>query len=280
MIRFLIQKRNPASLFFIVAFFFLPYSMRAQKADSIPYHAAQLRLLLDRAQHMTPAETAGYNEDYSTQTDSVDMNAKILEQLTVILTSPAIVQYNLDSLLRHEMLQICFSDDKRLWIFSWYENTGGTFRSYVSVIHYRTASNQPRVFSSYQPESQEDLISSYGASFHQVSKLRTKNSNLYVCLGLVIGCSTCCSELASVIELKNDTINLSYPAFRGDLEGQTSPTFDLESRCGDIETFSFNPKKQTLTYSYIPDDLTPVKDANNHARQKKVLRFNGIMFTE
>lgn len=254
------------------------------KAEAQPYNdvlrkAANLRRLLDSAKHMTPAETSGYNADYSEQLDTVGMNVRIFDALTDLLNTPEIVHYNPDSLLSHPMLYGCYSEDKRLWIFSWYENTGGTFRSYINVIHYRTLSGKPCAIGTYSTESPEDFAFSYGASFSQINKLRNPGKALYVCLGSVQGCNTCCASMASVIELTPDTINFSYPAFYGGSEEKFVPNFSLESRCGDITDFAYNPKKQTLRYAYIPDDLTPVNSGNSKARQSGTLRFNGNTFT-
>lgn len=225
--------------------------------------------------------------------NSIDINGLIAEQLSDILIIPSIVNYNLDSLLNHNFLGITHSKDKRLWIFSWYENTGGTFKSNVSLVHYRTRPNKPKVAveSNFENNDSEKLVNNFcsnGFGFEKIYKLKSSSKNLYLCLGSVVGCTTCCGEIASIVELTNDSINFNYPAFTISKQDgyyrdseDNSPCFTLDSRCGSIEKFEFDSKTQTINYSYSTDDNTPVKTVEE--KSKIVigsLHFNGQNFIQ
>jgi hypothetical protein len=259
--------------------------------DSVETKVKELNVLLNIGDTIRP--------EILWELDSIDLNTEIFEKLQSILTIPIIVDYKLDSLLSHSFLQIVKSDDNRLWIFSWYENTGGTFKSNVNLIHYRTLNNIPKCVPAegYSDTTGFDFITSiydrydttgvdyhinmnkfdgYGASFYQIYELESAdNIKKYLSFGNGIGCMTCCYYTAVVIELTEDSINFNYPAFPekpSDYEINTQLNFPdhiieevfisnylLGSRCGNIEIFEFDPKNQSIIYVYNTDDDTPLK---------------------
>ena len=247
-------------------------------SDTVLIKTRKLKTLLSQADTLTPEET------YSDTTYDIGINNEIGRQLIAILTIPTIVNYNLDSLLEHPFLNMAHSKDKRLWIFSWRENTGGTFKSSLNLIHYRTKSNKPKVVADFLQEKDEDFDSN-GGSFYSILPLKSTSSSIYLCLGRVGFCGTCCAEIASVLELTDDSINIHYNAFSDDLENEdhaTSSVFVLDSRCESIKKFEFEEKTQAIFYVYETDDNTPiVKDENEKSKTiKGMLKWNGNSFAE
>jgi hypothetical protein len=227
--------------------------------------------------------------------DSLGYNDKINTALSEILKDRRSTKNDLDKLLGN-YLDIEHSLDKKLWIFGWAENSGGTFRAIMNVIQWRSA-QKPQIaydefttidtIGTYNPN--QNVFVSNGASFYKIIKLRSKK-NYYLCLGQVVGCSTCCSEVATVIELTRDSINFNYPAFENDTLSNTKEgsTLKLDSRCGYITKFEYDDKTQTISYEYEPNDLTPVyvdmdQQASERPHQnepvKQTLYWDGSTFS-
>jgi len=229
-------------------------------------------------------------------TDSLQYNEKIITILTDILNDKRSTKHDLNVLLKNDFLGITHSDDKKLWIFGWHENTGGTFKNAMNILQVRQ-SKTPRVFHDESTSSDstrtydnENEFVSNGLFFNRIVKLKSEKE-LYLCLGRVVGCSTCCLEAATVIELSRDSINFRYPAFLADsahAEPVYEPTFMLDSRCGNIRQFDYDPAAQTLTYEYETDDLTPIRrdyedeEENENSDGeiiREVLYWNGERFS-
>ena len=151
------------------------------------------------------------------------------------------------------------------------------------IVHYRTKRNIPKV--SYTDDRETDnrnAFCSNAASFSKIYKLPSNSKDLYLCIGEEMICGTCLHEIASVVELKGDTINFNYPAFIEHGENEDiSSCFVLDARIGDIEKFEYNPVTKTLSFVYLTDDTTPILQQKNK-KQKRItgnLLFNGRRFT-
>jgi hypothetical protein len=277
------------SKFICCLFFFSSFFATGQSTDSLFIKIEQLKKILSRADTLRPGETTLTEENSgSNESEGVDINSLIEDQLADILVDPKIIRNNLDKLLQHDFLGITHSKDKRLWIFTWYENTGGSWKSNISLVHYRTKSNQPKVEASGPADSDSpsatNVFCSNGAGFDKIYKLVSPGKNLYLCLGSGISCNTCIYNIASVVELTNDGINFTYPAFQTNSdnlypEDDNFSCFVLGARLYDIEDFSFNEKTQTLHMVYRTDDNTP-HPAGTKEGQRIVrnLKFNGNKF--
>ncbi len=241
-----------------------------------------LKMLLSKADTLNPMSA-----DTDAMGNIEGVNSEISNKLTAILKNPQADKQNIDSLLRHNFLAEAHSADKRLRIFSWYENTGGSFKSNLSLVYYKTASGQTIISGDTESGSgQGNLFSSAGASFDTIYKLTAKGKDLYLCIGSGVGCTTCVFSTAVVVELKKDSANFNYPAFTaaGDDvitygENNTS-CLTFGARNGDIDKFEFNPKTQTLTIAYLTDDNTPIQRGDDEKQERIVrkLKFNGIKF--
>jgi hypothetical protein len=248
--------------------------VHSQVKNKLLLQVDTLKAVLSGADTLNP-----FDETIDSINDKIStVNEEIFLNLSGILTNPEILSVNIDSLLEHSFLEKVHSNDKRLWIFSWYENTGGSWKSNLNLIHYKTKLNKPKV-----DESDQGVFCSNGAGFNKIYKLNSKSRNLYLCMGSGISCNTCIYKIATVVELTKDSINFNYPAFTfqkkdDNLPGSASQScFTLEARLGNIEKFEFNPATQILTYVFFTDDNTPVQSV----KQKRIVRklqFDGQKF--
>ena len=259
--------------FFILTI--LPLICFSQRTrSSIFSKTDSLRRVLDRADTKTSDEVWKYQE---TDSGGGTINDTIAGLLVRILSSPSIIKYRPDSLLKHPFLHITHSGDKRLCVFTWYENTGGSFHSFPSVIHFRTLKGEPRaLFSPYYDEGSFSL----GGSIDSIIRLPHPTRQLYIRMQSVKSCNTCCVKGISIIELTADKINFDYPAFPSASESVAGvPTYTIESRCGSISKFEYNSKSAKLSYTYQTDDNTPVS-VEEAETVTGTLRWNGKKFVE
>jgi hypothetical protein len=270
-----------------LSFLFAAIVVYGQTKTNLFLKIDTLKAILSKADRLNPFDNSVENIG-----ETIAMvNDEISSRLSDILRSPEILRYNLDSLFEHPFLGKAHSADKRLWIFTWYENTGGSWKSNLSLVHYRTKSNNLKT--NYKPISNEDSVAettseenefcSNGAEFHKIYKLKAKNKDLYLCLGSGISCNTCMYETATVVELTKDSINFNYPAFQSKKEDDNSigndiqSCFTLDARWEDIEKFQFDSKTQTLNLIYLTDDNTPIQ-SNPQKRIIRKMVFNGQKF--
>ena len=120
-----------------------------------------------------------------------------------------------------------------------------------------------------------------------IEMMPSKTQTIYACFGSVIGCSTCCASIVSVIAVKNDNLDVNYPAFvshKMENENAITPTSctSINSRCGDLTIFEYSPKKKRIRYEYLTDDLTPVIKGENEKPKKIKGQFiwTGAYFKE
>lgn len=260
-------------------FSFATIAVVAQPGKRLLTRIDALKAMLSRADTLSP-----FDEKIKDVGDTIsELNDQIGEKLASILTDPGSLRLNLDSLLEHPALGKVHSADKRLWIFSWAENTGGSWKSALNVVHYRTGSKKLKAdIVSGDTDDSEPGFCSKGAGFNKIFKLRSKNRDLYLCMGSGTSCNTCEYEIATVVELTKDSINYSYPAFRPRKVAETEAAANwschtLDARRDDIEQFEFNPKTQVLTMVYLTDDYTPVQSAKQKRIRERLL-FDGTSF--
>jgi hypothetical protein len=277
----------PFKTIFFISLMCFVVTVQGQTKQKLSAKMDSLKAVLLRADTLSL-----FNQTVDNIFDTISMvNEQIAKRLVDILTDNEILSTNVDSLLELPSLGKVHSKDKRLWIFNWYENTGGSWKSNISLVHYRTQAKKPKV--DYVPaneneEQSEETINpnefcSNGAWFDKIYKLKTKSKDLYLCIGSGVSCNTCIYQIATVVELTKDSINFNYPAFRIK-SGEDSPPgseneacFTLDARMGDIESFGFDPKTQTLTFAYLTDDHTPVQTV----KQKRIVErlvFDGVKF--
>jgi hypothetical protein len=160
----------------------LPIPVLSQ--DSLSAQVAELHMLLDSAAQLS-WEQAWPDEGPS-------INRSISQSFERVLSIP-MADSTLDRVTRHEHLQRTRSADGRLWAFHWFENTGGSFHSYAHVFHLRTTAGRGVT------KGDDDGFQDGRAPYSEIHRLRTKNGErLYLALGEVRTCGSCCAQVAVV----------------------------------------------------------------------------------
>lgn len=234
---------------------------------NITNRAIYIKTLLSRADTIPV-----FGNDFTNADTIAMLNRQISTELGILLSSPDIINYDLDTLLKHEALVITHSLDKRLWFLSWYENTGGSWKSFVNVIHYRTQKQRPGVvLLPLSIENSDESAANFclqSAPVSSIYKLRNK-ADIYLCMASGVSCNTCCYESAATVRLTVDSIILGEPLI--DTNGDTlfNGCYTLDSRCGSVEKFKFDPVKQVLNITYTTDDILTREDTDETNTPKK-----------
>lgn len=228
----------------------LPYCCAAQhRNDSLVTRMARWHAVLAGSDTMTREQV---------MEDDRNINTRIGNALEAVLSVPGLGDRAIDSLLPNGFVSHVRSADGRLWLFQWDERSGGTFQAVDNVLFFRDAHGAGTAM--FTSASEEGDVWTRGGGYDTIHLLdRTDSTVRYVLIGSVVGCSTCCAELITVIELTADGIDLSYPAFPSTDGPVGVPTWCLDARCGDVSRFEYDPRKKVLHYTYTPDDMTPEK---------------------
>lgn len=216
------------------------------------------------------------------------INTELGEAMAAVLNVPGLSDPAIDSLFPIDrFIHHVRSADGRLRIFQWDERTGGTFYALVHLVFYRDAKGKGHPVFTYKVgdgDYANGMYWSHGGAYGEIHQLSaTDSSTLYVCVGGVHGCSTCCSEMLTVLELTEDGIRFDYPAFDlpPGMDGlaRKEPTWELTSRCGDITEFAYDPKTRVASYIYTSDDITPVSTEDGQGEKiSGRMRFDGWKF--
>ncbi len=217
--------------------------------------------------------------------DEWRINEQQAEALAAVLQVPGLSDRSIDSLFAD--ISHVRSPDGRLCIFEWAERTGGTFHGLMHVVFYRDAKGAGHGTYMYglgEGYADDDHAWSHGGGYDAIHALgKLDASMLYVLVGGVHGCTTCCSELLTVVQLGAQGINFNYPAFETaqyvNTELGKGPTWELTSRCGDVTRFVYDPAARTVHFTYNANDLTPVwTDSSLGEEVSGKARFDGRAF--
>jgi len=137
------------------------------------------------------------------------------------------------------------SDDKKLAIFSWDENTGGTYRSKVSYMYYIQDDStviHSRVLNDIDsPTSPFSELSSDG--YHHINTIKTELGTQYLLFSSVRTCTMCFDYNIDLIEFEQDKFVVKFG-------------FNLSSRSYDVNVL-YDSKNKEILIKYFTDDLTP-----------------------
>jgi hypothetical protein len=136
-------------------------------AQSFNEKVKSLKALLTKADTISAWEAWNISDDTTLVADAIDINTRIMNALVEILNSPEIAAHNIDTLLMHPFLGITHSEDRKVWVMDWYENTGGTFQSYSSIMFSLRNDGRPKfngIYSSAQEDVSNDQRCIYGSA--------------------------------------------------------------------------------------------------------------------
>ncbi len=272
---------KPLSIFLLLNVTFLTQAQTPNKNFNT------LLATIDTLRAVVNSATSASSED----TLAVYKSDRVATALAGVFRCRQAFTYNLDSLLLNERYYMVHTQNKQLWMFCWTANNFGTFQMSCHLFVYNNPQKGLQLYIDQGGNRENEtatinyndylfnasqLCNEYrGAWFSEIYRLPSSKNKLYLLIGSVVGCATCCEKVAAVVELTSDGINFSYPAFSS--ENGNSPCFSVDARCGNIEAFDYNPKTGTLRYSYIKGDATPDSESDSE-KVRGSMRFNGVAF--
>ncbi|MFT5820916.1 MAG: hypothetical protein ACI8ZM_002164 [Crocinitomix sp.] len=112
-----------------------------------------------------------------------------------------------------EYINYTASDDGRVNMVTYTFPSGGTAGTiYHPILQFEKADGSYETKTFYPIESEDEYLS-WEVNFYDIQRLPYYEKNLYVLIGTRKGSSSHFSAVAMVIELKDDTLILDYPAF-------------------------------------------------------------------
>ena len=253
---------------FFIVFILFPFLIKAQiENDSVLIRIQELNQLCAQA------DTLHHTWEENDIVDSVQN--LIGDKLIRLLKSPSIQNYDLEKLIDDEFLSIIVSSDKKIQIFQWDENTGGTFRSSARIISYLDEKGNTNLV---EVDSDVNYYISNGELWvSKVTKLKSPH-NIYLIEESAATCGSCYAEYVRTVELTDSGL-ISYDGFYGDDNyGENdfkTNSFGIDYRWNESNSLVFNPDTQVIITSYF-DGFS--LDSARYFSDKLI--FNGEMFVD
>lgn len=228
-----------------------PCEKLKERHDAITQALLKANDYVSRAMAGNPFDLSAYEEvEYYTYHDSA------YQLLDSLLHLQEIVAYDLECLL--ESIDIQYSKDKRFWIFTWDENSGGSFQSSVTLLHGRGTEGE--VFPPQSPaptttDGDENPNGEYiGGDLwgHLIGQIDTLDQTFYIVEESARTCNTCTWWRVVIYKVSDSGEVIEYQNI-----GKGARIFNLD---GQYDTVS-----RTITLRYIVDDL------NSDAEQTELL---------
>ncbi len=201
-------------------------------------------------------ESAIANSDYedgiSKGKDSIseaylisELNELIRSNVYKIISHTKFKAQKIDSLLNGG-IDIVKSEDNKLYNFSFYEKTGGTYKSKISIMYFSDAdkNNNLNLYKIFE-----------GDGFNKIHAISTKEGTKYVLESFVRGCSWCFQSQIMLVEFKDGIFHENF-------------MYTLDSRDPN-EGIDYDSKTKTITVDYITDDLTTDCYCNNSQKTEE-----------
>ncbi len=167
------------------------------------------------------------------------------EILKKVLNDKNIVRYDLSKIVPG--MGVARSDDGRLYSLSIDEKTGGSYRSQLSWMHYRTPNGQIFNFEPAQFSGEEEGVLNPDG-YDRIITLDTKEGVKYLLFGSVMGCNTCFGEYVDLMKFDRKG-NVAK-----DFAYSISTRFSMEDNDSVIR---YNTKNHSIAVNYTTDDLAP-----------------------
>jgi len=201
--------------------------------------------LKEKASKVNSLLTLASENDPWDKAEFVDScNMKAIDLMLEIFNDEAYYYYDVDKLL--ETTQTV-SSDKSLVIHNIYSNNGGTFRIHYNILERRFNGKRTGSFL-----SETDQCGSMG-HYYKIERIPSVNGrNIYLLLSETMGCSSCYSHEASLIETYGEEIDFSYKGFVNE-NGNSENCFAMFTRDWENMIFEYDSTTRTVTYSYLPE---------------------------
>jgi hypothetical protein len=221
-------------IFIIIILLFITIEGNAQgtkkehrlKKDNFKIQIDSINYFLQRYDTLSPFS------DHENIYDIISLTRQeITTRLLNVLNDKKILEYQIENLFTSSELTISKSDDNKIYFLSIDEKTGGSYRTSITIIHYRLRNG---VFKSeyYGGDPEGSSSSTYGQPY-----LIDSMNQKYFIIGSVQTCNTC--NLSSAMTLKIDSN--SY---------KVNTVFQFEGRYYDLEIFDYNEVDKVFSYEY------------------------------
>ena len=176
-------------------------------------------------------------------THGVELYNDSIESYYVISIYQDRILANIDTIIRHKDFPqkgsefFISSPDNKLFNFRLFENTGGTYKSYISAIYYKE--NNEIIY--YEMSREKGLFHSDG--YESIDTIHTNSGVKYLLQGSVIGCMTCYGQYIILVRFE-------------DGEPVCEFSYQLDTRFRSVEQFDYNVETKTITIVYETDDWT------------------------
>lgn len=147
---------------------------------------------------------------------------EIVKDLLVILNDPGIKNYVIEELITEPGLSITKSSDNKIYFFSIDEKTGGSYRTNVTLIHYRLPDGS--VKGDYFGDDVSEALTTSG--YRPVQLVDSLNKR-YVTIGSVITCNTCLASVFIMLQLDSSAVS-------------TQLIDQFDGRYYDLKAFDYN----------------------------------------
>ncbi len=172
----------------------------------------------------------------------------IVERLIAVLNNKSILNYGLDTLFNEDELFMRGSKDKRLYFISIDEKTGGSYRTSVTLIHYRLPGGSIKTDYFSGEESEAFATSTYGGIYQPDSSQLS-----YFVTGGVRTCNTCYAAVAFTLRIDSAEV---IPHLVAQYDG----------RDHNLELFKYDEKLREFSYHYQTEDYNdPMNEENADA---------------
>ena len=221
------------------------------RKDNILQQVNKINDLLDTYGQLSP-----FSEDENRFTMIDSIGNEIEDHLLTLLNDQRISNYQLDILLNHPVLSVSRSDDGRIYFVSFDEKTGGSYRTSVTIVHYRLSNGTVKAELMDGEETEALATSVYGHVF-LLDSIRQQ----YFVMGSVLTCNTCIASLAATLTF--DTASL-----------HTDVVMIFDGRYYDLNVFEYDSVQKVFSYVYNAphEDDSPDSEENKHHPLKHVFK--------
>lgn len=162
----------------------------------------------------------------------------IAKQLKTILNHKDFETFPFETLLQSNSLEILSSADRKLWNLSYYENTGGTYHSRVSYMHYKGLSSK-----SLMPFERYENEFFHPDGYSSIQQFEEQGTVYYVLVGGAKTCGTCSAEYMNIVYFDGEKLISNF-----------STSFDFRIWNSDGYAINFDAKSKELKLRFVSNE--------------------------
>jgi hypothetical protein len=157
------------------------------------------------------------------------------------------------------------SPDNKLFNFALFENTGGSYKSYISFMYY-IENDKIVYYGNNRDESRNSENFEFNTDgYEQIDTIQTKNGVKYLLQGSVVGCNTCLREYITLVRFEGGKPVCDF-------------SYQLNTRFGSSQQFDYDAETKTITIAYETDDHTSDCYCEQECDDKDTYRGNSSYY--